>query len=157
MSQFHTTIFWQLLVTTENVAISYGVVPLLEADGNYRLWWIFNKIDDNLNDWSWYMGYTSKWQFYTEGSHFWRQMVTIDYDELAPRGSFHHHKAGQAAGQECGKAWWGGHTPPAPASWGHAGEGQCGNAMREDPYFPSSRSWLRRWFLISLLKCFDCD
>ena len=26
------------------------------------------------------MGYTTKWQFHTEGSHFWRQMVTIDFD-----------------------------------------------------------------------------
>ena len=29
------------------------------------------------------MGHTSKWQFHTEGSHFWRQMVIIDYDGVS--------------------------------------------------------------------------
>ena len=29
------------------------------------------------------MGYTSMSQFHTEWSHFWRQMVTIDYDGVS--------------------------------------------------------------------------
>ena len=32
------------------------------------------------NGFLWYMGHTSNWQFHTEGSHFWRLMVTVDYD-----------------------------------------------------------------------------
>ena len=31
------------------------------------------------------MGHTSKWQFHTEWSHFWRQMVTIDYDGFSTK------------------------------------------------------------------------
>ena len=31
------------------------------------------------------MGHTSNWQFHTEGSHFWRQMVTIDYDGFSTK------------------------------------------------------------------------
>ena len=29
------------------------------------------------------MGHTSKWQFHTQWSHFWRQMVTVDYDSVS--------------------------------------------------------------------------
>ena len=29
------------------------------------------------------MGHTSKWQFHTERSYFWRQMVTVDYDGVS--------------------------------------------------------------------------
>ena len=52
--------------------ISYGVVTLLKANGCCRLWWCFNKIDDNLNDIAWYMGHTNMCQFHTEWSHFLR-------------------------------------------------------------------------------------
>ena len=31
----------------------------------------------------WYMGHTSMCQFHTQGSHFWRQMVTTDYDGVS--------------------------------------------------------------------------
>ena len=31
------------------------------------------------------MGHTSMSQFHTEGSHFWRQMVTIDYDGFSTK------------------------------------------------------------------------
>ena len=76
---------WVTLVygSYEHVPISYGVVTLLKANGYCRLWWCFNKIDDNLNGWAWYMGHTSMCQFHTEWSHFWRQMVTIDYDGVS--------------------------------------------------------------------------
>ena len=31
------------------------------------------------------MGYTSMCQFHTEWSHFWRQMVTVDYDGVSTK------------------------------------------------------------------------
>ena len=31
------------------------------------------------------MGHTSKWQFHTQWSHFWRQMVTVDYDGVSAK------------------------------------------------------------------------
>ena len=44
---------------------------------------VSTKIDDNLDDWAWYMGHTSMSQFHTEWWHFSRQMVTIDYDGVS--------------------------------------------------------------------------
>ena len=31
------------------------------------------------------MGHTSMYQFHTQGSHFWRQMVTTDYDGVSTK------------------------------------------------------------------------
>ena len=58
---------WVTLVygSYEHVPISYGVVTLLKANGYCRLWWCFNKIDDNLNGWAWYMGHTSHFDLLT--------------------------------------------------------------------------------------------
>ena len=46
---------------------------------------VFTKIDDNLNDQAWYMGYTSMCQFHTGWSHFSRLMVTVDYDGVSTK------------------------------------------------------------------------
>ena len=82
---------WVTLVygSYEHVPISYGVVTLLKANGYCRLWWCFNKIDDNLNDCAWYMGHTSMSQFHTGLGRFltaacycrkWWRINKIDYD-----------------------------------------------------------------------------
>ena len=50
--------------------------------------WLLRSVYDGLlwnvkNGLLWYMGHTSMSQFHTEWSHFWRQMVTIDYDDVS--------------------------------------------------------------------------
>ena len=55
-------------------------------DGLYlKVNWLLRSVYDGLlwsvkNGLLWYMGHTSMCQFHTQGSHFWRQMVTTDYD-----------------------------------------------------------------------------
>ena len=40
-------------------------------------------INDNLNDWTWFMGHTSMSQFHTGWWHFWRLMVTVAHDGVS--------------------------------------------------------------------------
>ena len=44
----------------EHVPISYGVMTLFKANGYYRYDGVSTKIDDNLNDWAWYLGHAQR-------------------------------------------------------------------------------------------------
>ena len=51
---------------------------------NWLLWSMYDGLLWSVkNGLLWYMGHTSMSQFHTEWSHFWRQMVTIDYDGVS--------------------------------------------------------------------------
>ena len=59
---------------------------ILTAVGYYEWWWCFRNIYHHFHHGAWYMGHTSKWQFWVQWTTiFWQRKVTLDDNDVSTK------------------------------------------------------------------------